>query len=62
VLWNEGAGRVLAAEFVNNGKTHHAVWFAQNEARGAYFDVNGRSKRRVPRSAQTRRHDGLCRC
>jgi hypothetical protein len=35
VLWNEGAGRVLAAEFVNNGKAHHAVWFAQNEARGA---------------------------
>lgn len=47
VLWNEGAGRVLAAEFVNDGKAHHAVWFAQNEARGAYFDVNGRSKRRV---------------
>jgi len=47
VVWNEGAGRVLAAEFVNNGRAHHAVWFAQNEMRGAYFDVDGKSKRRV---------------
>jgi murein DD-endopeptidase MepM/ murein hydrolase activator NlpD len=47
VVWNEGAGRVLAAEFVNNGRAHHAVWFAQTENRGAYFDTNGRSKRRV---------------
>jgi murein DD-endopeptidase MepM/ murein hydrolase activator NlpD len=47
VVWNEGAGRVLAAEFVNNGRAHHAVWFAQNETRGAYFDVDGKSKRRV---------------
>jgi murein DD-endopeptidase MepM/ murein hydrolase activator NlpD len=50
VPWNEGAGRVLAAEFVNNGRAHHAVWFAQPEVqgtqRGAYYDVNGRSKRR----------------
>jgi murein DD-endopeptidase MepM/ murein hydrolase activator NlpD len=38
---------VLAAEFVNNGRAHHAVWFAQTENRGAYFDTNGRSKRRV---------------
>jgi murein DD-endopeptidase MepM/ murein hydrolase activator NlpD len=47
VVWNEGAGRVLAAEFVNAGRAHHAVWFAQNEQRGAYFDASGRSKRRA---------------
>ncbi len=47
VVWNEGAGRVLAAEFVNNGRAYHAVWFAQGENRGSYFDVNGQSKRRV---------------
>lgn len=47
VVWNEGAGRVLAAEFVNNGRAHHAVWFAQGDNRGAYFDANGRSKRRA---------------
>ena len=47
VAWNEGAGRVLAAEFVNNGRAHHAVWFAQSDTRGAYFDMDGKSKRRV---------------
>lgn len=45
VAWNEGAGRVLAAEFVNGGRAHHAVWFASADGRGAYYDVNGRSKR-----------------
>ncbi|MCY7316356.1 MAG: M23 family metallopeptidase [Rubrivivax sp.] len=47
VPWNEGAGRVLAAEFVNGGRAHHAVWFAPGEGRGAYFDINGQSKRRA---------------
>jgi len=46
VVWNEGAGRVLAAEFVNGGKSHHAVWFAAADGRGAYYEVDGRSKRR----------------
>ncbi len=50
VPWNEGAGRVLAAEFVNAGRPHHAVWFAQAELqgtpRGAYYDIDGQSKRR----------------
>jgi murein DD-endopeptidase MepM/ murein hydrolase activator NlpD len=47
VAWNEGAGRVLAAEFVNAGRAHHAVWFTPADGRGAYYDVNGRSKRRA---------------
>ena len=47
VPWNEGAGRVLAAEFVNGGRAHHAVWFAPTSGRGAYFDVQGQSKRRA---------------
>lgn len=47
VSWNEGAGRVLAAEFVNGGRAHHAVWFMPADGRGAYYDVNGRSKRRA---------------
>lgn len=47
VPWNEGAGRVLAAEFVNNGRAHHAVWFAQGSShQGGYFDTRGQSKRR----------------
>jgi murein DD-endopeptidase MepM/ murein hydrolase activator NlpD len=47
VPWNEGAGRVLAAEFVNGGRAHHAVWFAPANGRGGYFGVDGRSKRRA---------------
>jgi len=45
VPWNEGVGRVTAAEFVNAGKSHHAVWFEQAGQSGAYFDLQGRSKR-----------------
>jgi murein DD-endopeptidase MepM/ murein hydrolase activator NlpD len=45
VPWNDGVGRVTAAEFVNGGRAHHAVWFAQAGDRGSYFDLNGRSKR-----------------
>ena len=47
VAWNEGAERVSAAEFVNGGKSYHAVWFAAADGRGAYYDVDGRSKRRT---------------
>ena len=48
VAWNEGAGRVLAAEFVNAGRSHHAVWFTAAEGRGgAYYDIDGSSKRRA---------------
>ena len=45
VAWSEGVGRVSAAEFVNGGRPHHAVWFAQANQRGAYFGLDGRSKR-----------------
>ncbi len=44
VPWNQGAGRVLAAEFINGGKAYSSVWFADASGRGAYFDLNGRSK------------------
>lgn len=51
ITWNQGAGKVLAAEFVNDGTVHSAVWFADaaaggSAARGAYFDMNGQNKRR----------------
>ena len=45
VAWNEGTGRVTAAEFVNAGRAHHAVWFSQGSQRGSYFGLDGRSKR-----------------
>ena len=45
VPWNDGVGRVTAAEFVNGGRAYHAVWFAQGDQRGSYFGLDGRSKR-----------------
>jgi murein DD-endopeptidase MepM/ murein hydrolase activator NlpD len=47
VAWGDGAGRVLAAEFVTGGRARHAVWFTGADGRGAYFDAMGRSKRRA---------------
>ncbi len=47
VPWNEGVGRVLAAEFVNGGKAHQAVWFVDGHSRGSYFGPDGYSRRRA---------------
>lgn len=44
INWNEGSGRVLAAEFVNDGRSVQAIWFG--EGKGGYFDFNGNSKRK----------------
>ena len=42
------AGRVLSAEFVNNGKTFQAVWFQEpGTARGDYYSMNGQNLRRA---------------
>lgn len=46
ITWNEGTGRILAAEFTNNGKVSQAVWFKDASGRGAYFTMDGQSKRR----------------
>src|SRR5690606_41833402 len=37
-------GRVLAAEFVNQGKTYEAVWFDSGEGHGGYYTPEGRSE------------------
>jgi murein DD-endopeptidase MepM/ murein hydrolase activator NlpD len=48
VVWNEGAGRILAAEFVNRGRAHHALWFdGGSKATSAYFGLDGKSMRRA---------------
>jgi murein DD-endopeptidase MepM/ murein hydrolase activator NlpD len=47
VPWSEGSGRVLAAEFVNAGRTHQAVWFEQPDGRGAYYGPDGSSRKRT---------------
>ncbi len=45
VAWGDATGRVLAAEFVNDGQAYNAIWFQPDQGRGAYFDADGRSKR-----------------
>lgn len=47
VVWNEGVGRVVAAEFVNGSRTHQAQWFVGADGRGAYYGPNGESRRRA---------------
>lgn len=48
ISWaSQGSGRVLAAEFVNGGKTHQAMWYRNADGRGGYFDFQGQSKRRA---------------
>ncbi len=47
VTWGPSTGRVLSAEFVNAGKAYQAMWFADASGKGAYFDFDGQSKRRV---------------
>ena len=46
VPWTQ-TGRVLAAEFVNGGKSHQAVWYRDANGRGSYFDLQGQSKKRA---------------
>jgi len=47
ISWNEGTGRVLAAEFVNAGKSLKAIWYQDSpSAKGAYFSIDGSSRRR----------------
>jgi murein DD-endopeptidase MepM/ murein hydrolase activator NlpD len=42
------AGRLLAAEFVNQGTPYHAIYFDPNgDGRGSYFDMEGESVRRA---------------
>jgi len=47
IVWSQGAGRVLAAEFVSGGKAHHAIWFAGADGRSGYFGLDGSSRRKV---------------
>lgn len=47
ITWNQAAGRILAAQFTNNGKTFEAMWFQEPGGKGAYFDFKGQSMRRA---------------
>lgn len=46
VTWMPAAGRVLSAEFVNGGRQYSAIWFADETGRGAYFGLDGQSRKR----------------
>ncbi len=41
------SGRVLAVEFVNRGKSHHAVYFESRNGDGGYYTPNGESLRKA---------------
>jgi len=40
-------GRILAAEFINQGKSRQAVWFDSAEDRGGYYTPDGKSLRKA---------------
>ncbi len=41
------SGRVLSAEFENNGRLHQALWFQEPGQKGGYYRPNGDSLRRA---------------
>ncbi|MEX1167617.1 MAG: M23 family peptidase, partial [Hydrogenophaga sp.] len=40
------AGKVLSAEFINNGKRHEGMWFEEPGRKGAFYGFNGESARK----------------
>lgn len=40
-------GRILAAEFVNNGRTYRAVWFQDEDGHGGYYTADGKNIRKA---------------
>jgi murein DD-endopeptidase MepM/ murein hydrolase activator NlpD len=47
ITWNQASGRILAAEFINQGRSHSAMWFKDGNNKGSYFSFDGQSKRRA---------------
>ena len=48
ITWGpSNAGRLIAADFVNSGKTYSAVWFKDGNGKGAYYGFDGQSKKRA---------------
>jgi len=42
-----GTQRILAAEFINDGKTYRAFWYQPNHSFGGYYTENGHSLRKA---------------
>ena len=40
-------GRMVSAQFINNGRTHQAMWFQEPGKRGGYYTLEGESMRRA---------------
>ena len=48
ITWNEGTGRVIAAEYRNKGRRFQALWYADPDTgRGAYYAFDGKSRRKA---------------
>ncbi len=51
MFYHEGraikSGRLLAAEFVNQGKSYRAVWFQDAEGKGGYYTPEGKNLRKA---------------
>lgn len=39
-------GRILAAEFINDGNTYRAVWFEDSSGKGGYYTADGKNLRK----------------
>ncbi len=50
-FYNKGelikTGRVLAAEFINNGKSYRAIYFQDREGHGGYYTPDGKNLRKA---------------
>ena len=46
INWNEGAGHLLAAEYVNDGQTYQGMWVRDASGRGAFVGLDGKPKHR----------------
>jgi murein DD-endopeptidase MepM/ murein hydrolase activator NlpD len=47
VTWADETGRVLAAEFLNSGKVHQVMWYADSNSKPGYYGFDGQSRRRA---------------
>lgn len=41
------SGRILSAEFINDGKSHRAAWYSGNGGEGGYYGADGQSLRKA---------------
>ena len=47
ITWGSSTGKLLAADFTSHGKTYSAVWYKNAQGKGAYYSLDGQSKKRA---------------